>query len=79
MKNLKLNVTKKYDFKIVQSGYGKTLEEAWTDALSTLASQDMPLDEADIISEEDAPYMDNLTIDQYNNPDFDRAASLLDE
>ena len=48
---------KKYEFKIIQAGYGKTLEEAFADALLTLASQDMPVDEAVVLSEEDAPYM----------------------
>lgn len=51
-------VTKEYEFQIIQSGYGKTLEEAWADALLTLSSQDMPPDDAEIVSEEDAPYMD---------------------
>lgn len=51
-------VTKKYEFKIMQSGYGETLEQAWADALSSLATQDMPVDEAEIVTEEDASYMD---------------------
>lgn len=51
---------KRYEFQIVQSGYGKTLEEAFADALLTLATQDMPVDEAVVLSEEDAPYMDKI-------------------
>lgn len=51
---------KRYEFQIVQSGYGETLEQAFADALLTLASQDMPVDEAVVLSEEDAPYMETI-------------------
>ena len=51
---------KKYEFSFIQSGYGKTLEEAVADALHSLATQDFPPDEAVVLSVEDAPYMEEL-------------------
>lgn len=63
MKNKEINkMIKKYEFQIIQAGYGETLEEAFADALLTLASQDMPVDEAIVLSEEDAPYMNEIIL-----------------
>lgn len=52
-------MTKKYIFKIIVSGYGDCPENAFHDALDTLQDEGfIEADNADIVSEEDAPYMD---------------------
>lgn len=51
--------TKKYVFEIIVSGYGDCPENAFYDALETLGDEGlMEFDNTDIISEENAPYMD---------------------
>jgi hypothetical protein len=52
---------KKYVFKIIAYGYGSCLEDAFYDALDTLRDEGfIEADNADILSEEDALYMETI-------------------